>query len=87
MEIIDESEPVRRGPYCGAIGFISVDGHIEFNVAIRTMVFYDGQVHINVGGGIVAHSKPADEYDETIVKAQAMCEAIGIDPEDLKMMR
>jgi len=86
MQIIDELEPVRRGPYCGAIGFISADGHIELNIAIRTMIFHNGQVHINVGGGIVADSKPAEEYDETIVKARAMCESMGVDPEDLKMM-
>jgi para-aminobenzoate synthetase component 1 len=87
MQIIEELEPVRRGPYCGAIGFISVDGHIEFNIAIRTMVFAQGLVHISVGGGIVADSSPADEYDETLVKAQAMCEAVGIDLADLKMLR
>ena len=87
MQIIEELEPVRRGPYCGAIGFVSVDGHMEFNIAIRTMVFSHGLVHISVGGGIVADSSPSDEYDETLVKAQAMCEAVGIDPDDLKMLR
>ena len=59
MQIIEELEPARRGPYCGAIGFISTDGHIEFNLAIRTMIAKAGQIHIPVGGGIVADSDPA----------------------------
>lgn len=78
MEIIEELEPSRRGPYCGAIGYLSADGHIEFNVAIRTMIVKDGLVHIPVGGGIVADSKPADEYQETLVKARAMFAALGL---------
>jgi para-aminobenzoate synthetase component 1 len=78
MEIIDELEPVRRGPYCGAIGYIGGDGAIEFNVAIRTMTVKDGLVHVPVGGGIVADSDPAAEYDETLVKARAMFAALGV---------
>ena len=79
MEIIEELEPVRRGPYCGAIGYLAADGSMEFNVAIRTMTFKDGLVHIPVGGGIVADSDPAAEYEETLVKAKAMFDALGID--------
>jgi len=79
MQIIDQLEPTRRGPYCGAIGFVSTDGHIEFNLAIRTMIATRGQIHIPVGGGIVADSVPADEYEETLVKARAMFAAIGLD--------
>ena len=71
MQIIDELEPVRRGPYCGAIGFVSNTGHIEFNIAIRTMIVCQDQVHIPVGAGIVADSDPAAEYEETLVKAVA----------------
>src|SRR5206468_3008850 len=56
MEIIEELEPVRRGPYCGAIGWIGPDGAMEFNVAIRTMVATRGKVYMPVGGGIVADS-------------------------------
>jgi para-aminobenzoate synthetase component 1 len=78
MQIIDELEPVRRGPYCGAIGYISPTGLIEFNVAIRTMIVKDGQVHIPVGGGIVADSDAEAEYEETLVKAQAMFAALGV---------
>jgi len=76
MEIIDELEPVRRGPYCGAIGYLSADGQMEFNIAIRTIVVNDGKAYVSVGGGIVADSNPADEYEETIVKAQAMFEVL-----------
>ena len=84
MQIIDELEPTRRGPYCGAIGFISNDGHIEFNIAIRTMIATAGQIHVPVGGGIVADSNPSDEYEETLVKAAAMfrVECFGDDDPD-----
>ena len=78
MQIIDELEPVRRGPYCGAIGYIAADGSMEFNVAIRTIIVKDGLAYIPVGGGIVADSQPAAEFDETLVKAQAMFAALGI---------
>lgn len=80
MEIIDQLEPVRRGPYCGAIGYLDSAGNIEFNVAIRTMIITNDQVHIPVGGGIVADSDPQAEYEETLVKAQAMFAALGIGP-------
>lgn len=78
MQIIDELEPVRRGPYCGAIGYLAGDGSMQFNVAIRTMTIKDGLVHVPVGGGIVADSDPAAEYDETLVKAKAMFDALGV---------
>jgi para-aminobenzoate synthetase component I len=78
MEIIEELEPTRRGPYCGAIGYLAPGGRMEFNVAIRTMIVRDGLVHIPVGGGIVADSDPRAEYEETLVKARAMFDALGI---------
>jgi para-aminobenzoate synthetase component 1 len=78
MQIIEELEPVRRGPYCGAIGYLAADGSMQFNVAIRTMILKDGLVHVPVGGGIVADSDPADEYEETLVKAKAMFDALGV---------
>jgi anthranilate/para-aminobenzoate synthase component I len=77
MEIIEELEPVRRGPYCGAIGYLGCGGEMEFNVAIRTMIVKDDLVHIPVGGGIVADSDPGAEYDETLVKARAMFAALN----------
>jgi len=78
MQIIEELEPVRRGPYCGAIGYLATDGTIQFNVAIRTMIAKGNQIHIPVGGGIVADSEPAAEYEETLVKARAMVAALGL---------
>jgi anthranilate/para-aminobenzoate synthase component I len=78
MQIIEELEPVRRGPYCGAIGYLDRDGTVELAMAIRTMIVKDGKVHIPVGGGIVADSDPAAEYEETLVKAKAMFAAVGI---------
>jgi para-aminobenzoate synthetase component 1 len=78
MEIIDELEPVRRGPYCGAIGYLDAAGNVQFNVAIRTMIAKAGRIHIPVGGGIVADSDPAEEYEETLVKAKAMMAAAQI---------
>ena len=86
MQIIDELEPVRRGPYTGAIGYIH--GHTAcFNIAIRTMLAEtdahgQGRVDYGVGGGIVADSTPADEYEETLVKAAVMNAALsgGVSP-------
>jgi anthranilate/para-aminobenzoate synthase component I len=77
MQIIDDLEPVARGPYCGAIGWLDHAGAMQFNVAIRTIIIKTGQVHFSVGGGIVSDSTPAAEYEETIVKARAMLEAVG----------
>jgi para-aminobenzoate synthetase component 1 len=79
MEIIEELEPHRRGPYCGAIGYLAADGAIELNVAVRTMIVRDGLVHVPVGGAIVADSEPHAEYEETLIKARAMFEALGIE--------
>ena len=84
MEIIEELEPTRRGPYCGAIGYLEPDGTMEFNIAIRTMVIKDGIAHVPVGGGIVADSHPGDEYEETLVKARAMLAALGVNVDDLR---
>jgi para-aminobenzoate synthetase component I len=78
MEIIDALEGIRRGAYCGAIGWLDAAGNMQFNVAIRTMIARDGLIHIPVGGGIVADSDPAAEYDETLIKARAMFSALGI---------
>lgn len=78
MEIIDELEPARRGPYCGAIGYLDAAGNVQFNVAIRTMIAKEGRIYVPVGGGIVADSDPAEEYEETLVKAKAMMAAAQI---------
>src|SRR5256885_10914340 len=84
MQIIQELEPVRRGPYCGAIGYLASDGGMEFNIAIRTMIVKDGLVHIPVGGAIVADSDPAAEYEETLIKAKAMFDALGLPMDSLR---
>lgn len=68
MEIIEELEPVRRGPYCGALGYITGSGHMDANILIRTLVYYKDQVTLHAGGGIVARSDPQDEYQETFDK-------------------
>jgi len=78
MEIIDQIEPVRRGPYCGSIGYLAADGSMEFNVAIRTLIVKNGEAHFSAGGGIVADSLPAAEYDETLVKASALFAALRL---------
>jgi para-aminobenzoate synthetase component I len=77
MEIIDELEPVARGPYTGAIGMWGVDGSCELNIVIRTIICDGPEAHVQVGGGIVADSTPQGEYQETLDKARAMLEAIA----------
>jgi para-aminobenzoate synthetase component 1 len=77
MEIIDECETVRRGLSMGAIGYFSFDGHIDLSVAIRTMTLSAGRARFNVGGGIVAESDPAAEYEESLTKARALLRALG----------
>ena len=79
MQIIEELEGVRRGPYCGAIGCLCHDGTIQLNVAIRTMIVRGQKAYIPVGGGIVADSDPAEEYQETLTKAAALFAALGIE--------
>ena len=72
MEIIHELEPNPRGVYCGAIGYIGFDGNMDTNIAIRTLVFADGEIHGWAGGGIVADSQCVAEYQETLDKASAI---------------
>jgi anthranilate/para-aminobenzoate synthase component I len=79
MQIIDQLEPIRRGPYTGAIGYLDRDGSMQFNIAIRTMIVANAHVHIPIGAGIVADSVPADEYAETLVKARAILAALRIE--------
>ena len=76
MQIIEELEPTRRGAYCGSIGYIGFDGDAEFNIAIRSLHYKDGQLDYQVGGGIVWDSDPEDEYQETLDKARAIRETI-----------
>jgi anthranilate/para-aminobenzoate synthase component I len=69
MEIIDELEPVTRGPYTGAIGYLGFNRESQLNIAIRTAVCQPGAIYFHVGAGIVAESAAAAEYDETMAKA------------------
>lgn len=79
MEIIDELEPTERSVYTGAIGYISLAGTMELNIAIRTLILANDRLHLYTGGGIVADSRPADEYLETQAKALGMRRALGMD--------
>jgi anthranilate/para-aminobenzoate synthase component I len=72
MEIIDELEPVRRGPYTGSIGYVSFSGDMDLNIIIRTFVIKDEKAYVQVGAGIVADSDPDEEYCETLKKAEAL---------------
>lgn len=76
MEIIDELEPNGRGVYCGCIGYIGNDGQMDTNIAIRTMVYSEGEIRCWAGGGIVADSQCEAEYQETADKASAMLEIL-----------
>ena len=87
MEIIDELEPVKRGVYGGAIGYLGWGGTMDTAIAIRTAVIHDGLLHIQAGGGVVADSVPALEWEETLNKGRAMFRAValascGLDPEN-----
>jgi anthranilate synthase component I len=78
MEIIDELEPVARGPYGGAIGYFSYNGDMDTCIALRTIVVKDGVAYIQAGAGIVADSDPATEWQETQNKAAALVRAIDL---------
>jgi len=76
MEIIGELEPTARGPYCGSLFYIGFDGHADSSILIRTFIIRRGWVQCPVGGGIVAQSDPAAEYEETLVKSEGMLRAL-----------
>jgi anthranilate synthase component 1 len=78
MEIIEQLEGVRRGPYAGAIGYFGYDGNMDSCITIRTIVMRGQTAYIQAGAGIVADSDPAREYEETVNKARALAEAIRI---------
>ncbi len=78
MEIIDELEPVKRGVYGGAVGYISWNGNMDTAIAIRTAVIKDQQLHIQAGAGVVADSQPQLEWNETMNKARAIVRAVGM---------
>jgi anthranilate synthase component I len=78
MQIIDELEPHKRGPYGGAVGYLSYTGDLDTAIYIRSVVVKDGLVHLQAGGGTVADAKPAYEYNESVNKAKAIFRAIEL---------
>lgn len=78
MEIIDELEPVKRGVYSGAVGYLGWNGNMDTAIAIRTAVIQKNKLHIQAGAGIVADSIPRNEWDETMNKARAIFRAVAM---------
>ncbi len=76
MEIIDELEPTRRGPYAGAVGYFDYRGNMDTCITLRTMVICKGKIYIQAGAGLVADSDPTSEYQETVNKAKALLRAV-----------
>lgn len=84
MEIIDEIEPHRRGPYAGAVGYLDFTGNMDTCIALRTLVMTDETAYVQAGAGIVADSNPASEYEETLNKARGLLKAIEVAEGQLK---
>lgn len=78
MEIIEELEPVRRGPYAGAVGYFGFSGNMDFCITIRTFIMRDDDLWIQAGAGIVADSDPAKEFEETLNKAKGLRRAVEL---------
>ncbi|MBM3252134.1 MAG: anthranilate synthase component I, partial [Candidatus Omnitrophica bacterium] len=78
MQIIDELENIKRGPYAGCVGYFSFSGNLDTCITIRTIIVKDKHAYIQAGAGIVADSKPEKEYFETINKAKAQICAISL---------
>jgi para-aminobenzoate synthetase component 1 len=76
MQIIAELEPQARSLYTGSLGYIGFDGRADLNIVIRTILIKNGTAHFHVGGGIVADSDPEAEYEETLIKGQALKEVL-----------
>ncbi len=84
MEIIEELEPTRRGPYTGSIGYFGFNGNADFNIIIRTFTVIGEAAYVQAGAGIVADSDPVREYFESVSKAAALLEAAGVKREEVK---
>jgi anthranilate synthase component 1 len=78
MEIIDELEPTRRGPYAGAVGYVSYSGNLDSCITIRTVICHGGRASVQVGAGIVADSDPKTEWLETVSKARGLVLALRV---------
>ena len=83
MEIIEELEPTRRGPYAGSVGYFDFSGNMDMCITIRTIILKNKKAYIQAGAGIVADSDPEKEYKETVNKAMGMFKAIEMAEEDL----
>ena len=83
MEIIEELEPTRRGPYAGAVGYLGFSGNLDFCITIRSFTVHADQAYLQVGAGIVADSDPTREYQETVDKAMALMRALELAEEGL----
>jgi anthranilate synthase component 1 len=81
MQLINELEPVRRGPYGGAVGYLAFNGNMDTCITIRTIVVRDGTAYVQTGAGIVADSQPDAEYRETLHKAKGLLVALGVTDE------
>ncbi|MGB9803996.1 anthranilate synthase component I [Desulfofundulus sp.] len=81
MEIIEELEPLRRGPYAGAVGYLGYNGNLDTAITIRTVTFYRGSAYVQAGAGIVADSVPEKEYQETLNKARALLQTLALESE------
>ena len=77
MQAIEDLEPVPRGIYAGAAGYLSFCGAMDFNIVIRTVIVANGRSWLNVGGGIVADSDPAEEWQESLDKAASVLRGMG----------
>ena len=85
MEIIDELEPHRRGPYAGAVGYVDFSGNMDTCIALRTLVIQGDQLYLQAGAGIVADSVPEEEYQETLNKARGLLKAIELTEQRMKL--
>jgi anthranilate synthase component 1 len=84
MQIIDEVEPCRRGPYAGAVGYLDYSGNMDTCIALRTLVVHGNKAYVQAGAGIVADSDPASEYQETLNKARGLLKAIEVTKQRLE---
>ncbi|MFH1303145.1 MAG: anthranilate synthase component I family protein, partial [Planctomycetota bacterium] len=84
MEIIDEFEPHRRGPYAGAVGYLDFTGNMDTCIALRTLVMQGSTAYVQAGAGIVADSVPETEYYETLNKAKGLLKAIEVAEKQLQ---
>lgn len=85
MEIIEELEPMKRGPYAGAVGYFSYSGNMDMCITIRTLIIKDKRLYVQAGAGIVADSDPETEHAETVSKAMGMMKAVEMAETELKV--